>query len=36
VRGNGDVKLTVNGKPIPGNLVPYAKAGEVVTVDCEA
>jgi cellobiose phosphorylase len=36
VRGNGDVKLTVNGKPIAGNLVPYAKAGEVVNVDCEA
>ncbi|HEX2870710.1 MAG TPA: glycosyl transferase [Polyangiaceae bacterium] len=36
VRGNGDVKLSVNGKPIPGNLVPYAKAGEVVNVDCEA
>lgn len=36
VRGNGDVKLTVNGKPIPGNLVPYAAAGEVVNVDCEA
>jgi cellobiose phosphorylase len=36
VRGNGDVKLTVNGKPISGNLVPYAKAGETVTVECEA
>ena len=36
LRGNGDVKLTVNGKPIPGNLVPYAKSGEVVNVDCEA
>jgi cellobiose phosphorylase len=36
VRGNGDVKLTVNGKAIAGNLVPYAKAGEVVNVDCEA
>ncbi len=36
IRGNGDVKLVVNGKPIPGNLVPYAKAGEVVNVDCEA
>ena len=36
VRGNGDVKLTVNGKAITGNLVPYAKAGEVVNVDCEA
>jgi cellobiose phosphorylase len=36
VRGNGDVKLSVNGKPIAGNLVPYAKAGEVVNIDCEA
>jgi cellobiose phosphorylase len=36
VRGNGDVKLSVNGKPISGNLVPYAKPGETVTVDCEA
>jgi cellobiose phosphorylase len=36
VRGNGDVKLTVNGKAISGNLVPYAKAGETVTVECEA
>lgn len=36
VRGNGDVKLTVNGQPITGNLVPYANAGEVVNVDCEA
>ncbi len=36
VRGNGDVKLTVNGKPIAGNLVPYATSGEVVNVDCEA
>jgi cellobiose phosphorylase len=36
IRGNGDVKLTVNGKPITGHLVPYAAAGQVVTVDCEA
>jgi len=36
VRGNGDVKLSVNGKAISGNLVPYAKPGEVVNVDCEA
>ena len=36
VRGNGDVKLTVNGKAISGTLVPYAKAGEIVNVDCEA
>ena len=31
-----DVLLSVNGKPITGHLVPYAKAGEVVQVDCEA
>lgn len=36
VRGNGDVKLTVNGKAIEGTLVPYAAAGETVTVECEA
>jgi cellobiose phosphorylase len=36
VRGNGDVKLSVNGKAISGTLVPYAAAGETVTVDCEA
>ncbi len=28
-------KLTVNGKAIEGNLVPYAKAGETVEVVCE-
>jgi len=28
-------KLTVNGKSIEGNLVPYAKAGETVEVLCE-
>ncbi len=28
-------KLTVNGKPIEGNLVPYAAAGETVEVTCE-
>jgi cellobiose phosphorylase len=36
VRGNGDVKLTVDGKSISGNLVPYAAPGAVVNVDCEA
>jgi len=36
VRGNGDVKLTVDGKAISGNLVPYAAAGAVVNVECEA
>lgn len=32
----GDVKLKVNGKAIEGYLVPYAKAGETVEVECEA
>jgi len=27
-------QLTVNGKKIEGNLVPYAKPGEVVEVNC--
>jgi cellobiose phosphorylase len=36
VRGNGDVKLTVDGKPISGSLVPYAAPGAVVEVECEA
>jgi cellobiose phosphorylase len=36
LRGNGDVKLKVNGQPIAGNLVPYAAPGAVVNVDCEA
>ena len=36
VRGNGDVKLTVDGKAISGTLVPYAAPGTVVNVDCEA
>lgn len=36
VRGNGDVKLTVDGKAISGHLVPYAAAGAVVNVECEA
>jgi cellobiose phosphorylase len=35
-RGNGDVKLTVNGKPIAGHLVPYAAAGETITVEVDA
>jgi cellobiose phosphorylase len=28
-------KLTVDGKPIAGDLVPYAPAGATVVVDCE-
>ncbi|RYZ06675.1 MAG: glycosyl transferase [Myxococcales bacterium] len=36
VRGNGDVKLTVDGKAISGTLVPYAAAGQTVNVECEA
>ena len=31
----GTVKLTVNGKPIDGTVVPYAKPGEKVVVECE-
>jgi cellobiose phosphorylase len=30
----GPAKLTVNGKAIEGNQVPYAKAGETVQVEC--
>jgi cellobiose phosphorylase len=29
-------RLVVQGKPLDGTLVPYAKAGSVVEVDCEA
>jgi cellobiose phosphorylase len=36
VRGNGDVKLKVDGKAISGHLVPYAASGAVVNVECEA
>jgi cellobiose phosphorylase len=32
--GAGTAKLTVNGKPVQGNLVPYAPAGTTVVVDC--
>jgi cellobiose phosphorylase len=31
----GAASLTVDGKPIKGNLVPYAPAGTTVVVDCE-
>ena len=30
----GAAKLSVGGKAIEGNLVPYAAAGSVVTIDC--
>jgi cellobiose phosphorylase len=33
--GGGAAKLTVDGKPVIGNLVPYAPAGATVVVDCE-
>jgi cellobiose phosphorylase len=32
---SGAPKLTVDGKPIAGDLVPYAKAGATVIVECE-
>jgi cellobiose phosphorylase len=31
----GAPKLTVDGQAISGDLVPYAKAGATVIVDCE-
>jgi cellobiose phosphorylase len=31
----GPAKLVVDGKPIVGNLVPYAKPGSTVKVECE-
>ena len=33
--GAGTAKLKVDGKPITGNLVPYAVAGSTVVIDCE-
>ncbi|HEY3592420.1 MAG TPA: glycosyl transferase, partial [Polyangiaceae bacterium] len=32
--GKGPAKLSVGGKSIEGNLVPYAKPGEVIDVEC--
>jgi len=32
--GGNVARLSVNGKPIEGNLVPYAAAGAVVNVEC--
>jgi len=34
-RGGHQAKLTVNGRALTGNIVPYAKAGETVLVECE-
>ncbi len=34
--GTGKAKLTVDGKAIQGELVPYAKAGSTVHIECEA
>ena len=34
-RGTGQVRLRVDGRPIDGNVVPYAPAGATVHVDCE-
>ena len=34
-KGPTAIKLTVNGKAIEGNQVPYAPAGSTVTVLCE-
>ena len=36
LRGNGDVKLSVDGQAIAGHLVPYAAAGETVSIEVEA
>jgi hypothetical protein len=30
-----DPRLTVDGKPIDGTLVPYAAAGTTVEIECE-
>jgi cellobiose phosphorylase len=32
---SGAPKLVVDGKPIAGDLVPYAKPGSTVIVECE-
>jgi cellobiose phosphorylase len=36
VRGDGNVKLKVDGKAISGHIVPYAAAGSTVEVEVEA
>jgi cellobiose phosphorylase len=33
--GGSDPKLKVSGKPVEGTLVPYAKPGETIDVECE-
>jgi cellobiose phosphorylase len=34
--GTGKAKLTVDGKPIEGTIVPFAKPGSTVHIECEA
>jgi cellobiose phosphorylase len=34
--GTGKVALTVDGKAIAGDIVPYAKAGSIVNIECDA
>ena len=34
--GTGKVKLTVDGKALQGELVPYANPGATVHIECEA
>jgi len=34
--GTGTVKLTVDGKPLEGTIVPFAKPGSTVHIECEA
>ncbi|HYP99984.1 MAG TPA: glycosyl transferase [Polyangiaceae bacterium] len=34
--GTGTAKLVVDGKPIEGNIVPFAKPGSTVHIECEA
>jgi cellobiose phosphorylase len=33
--GGKGARLTVDGVPIEGNVIPYAPAGSVVTVSCD-
>jgi cellobiose phosphorylase len=33
--GRGEPRLVVAGRPVEGTLVPYAKAGQSVDVECE-
>jgi hypothetical protein len=34
--GGKPLRLVVDGKPLEGTLVPWAEAGAVVAVECEA